>query len=151
MLFVEAMDDSMQYRVESTPPVAGTALPDGEILLVVDDDNAVRSFVCLASRRLGYQVLEASNGIEALKEVEENQGKICLVLTDINMPVMNGLELVRALQKRANAPAIAVMSGRLDPVMLSALQAEGITALLGKPFSSESLRLTLLKAVAAKR
>ncbi len=145
------MDDSKQYRVESAPAITVTPLADGEILLVVDDDNAVRSFVCLASRRLGYQVVEASNGVEALKQLEENQGKISLVLTDINMPLMNGLELVRALKKRLPVPAIAVMSGRLDPAILSSLQAEGITALLGKPFSSEALRLTLVKAVMAKR
>lgn len=145
------MEDSKQYRVESAPAIAVTATTDGEMLLVVDDDNAVRSFVCLASRRLGYQVVEASNGVEALKQLEENQGKISLVLTDINMPLMNGLELVRALKKRLTVPAIAVMSGRLDPAILSSLQAEGVTALLGKPFSSEALRLTLVKAVMAKR
>ena len=145
------MDDPKQYRVESTPAVPIPGMTEGDILLVVDDDNAVRSFVCLASRRLGYQVVEASNGVEALERVDENQGKISLVLTDINMPLMNGLELVRALKKRAVVPAIAVMSGRLDPNMLGALQAEGITALLGKPFSSEALRLTLTKAIMAKR
>jgi two-component system cell cycle sensor histidine kinase/response regulator CckA len=119
-------------------------------LLIVDDDDAVRSFVCVATRRLGYRVMEAANGVEAIKLLEQNPGKISLILTDVNMPLMDGVELVKALKKHPAHPAIAVMSGRFDPYIRNALHAEGVTALLSKPFSTEALKLTLLKAVAAK-
>ena len=96
------------------------------------------------------RVLEATNGIEALKHLEANPGRISLILTDINMPVMDGLELVKALKKLSvSRPAIAVMSGRFDPQVLAHLHAEGITALMSKPFSTEDLKLTLLRALAA--
>jgi CheY-like chemotaxis protein len=131
----------------STPPMGGSANPMlGRRLLVVDDDDAVRAFVCLATRRLGYDVVEANNGEEALRKLSEQPVRINLVLTDVNMPVMDGLDLVRALKKQPAPPAIAVMSGRFDPYIRSALRTEGVTALMGKPFSTEELKLTLLRA-----
>ena len=157
MLASQVMDRFEQRRKETesssvtTPQSAAKTevKSDPGSLLIVDDDDAVRSFVCVASRRLGYQVLEAANGIEALKQVENNPGKITLVLTDVNMPLMDGLELVRSLKKHLTPPAIAVMSGRFDPYIRSSLHSEGITALMGKPFSTEELKLTLLRALAA--
>jgi CheY-like chemotaxis protein len=159
MLSSEAMDLFEQHRAKknppssaSTPPMAPKAGANGNAgsLLIVDDDDAVRSFVCVATRRLGYQVVEAANGVEAIKQLEQNPGKISLVLTDVNMPLMDGVELVKALKKHPARPAIAVMSGRFDPYIRNALHAEGVTALLSKPFSTEALKLTLLKATAAR-
>ena len=156
MLSSQAMDLFEQHRAKNLAPsvvvptvIAKTEIngKTGGLLLIVDDDNAVRSFVCVATRRLGYQVMEAANGIEALKQLEQNPGKISMVLTDVNMPLMDGVELVKALKKHPAKPAIAVMSGRFDPYIRNALQAEGVTALLSKPFSTEALKLTLLKAV----
>jgi CheY-like chemotaxis protein len=71
-----------------------------------------------------------------------------VVLTDVTMPVMDGLTLVRILKKLPVPPAIVVMSGRFDSSLRSALHAEGVTALLGKPFSTDELELTLLQAKA---
>ena len=104
MLPSESMDLFEQHRAKTPPPsVSASPLPaqpkGGGIsgsLLIVDDDDAVRSFVCVATRRLGYQVVEAANGVEALNQVEQNPGKISLVLTDVNMPLMDGIALVKA-------------------------------------------------------
>ncbi len=157
MLSTEAMDLFEQHRAKnhpspaSTPPIALT-MPNGHpgSLLIVDDDDAVRSFVCVATRRLGYHVIEATNGVEALQKLEQNPGKIGLVLTDINMPMMDGVELVKALKIHPEKPPIAVMSGRFDPYIRNALQSEGVTALLSKPFSTAALKQTLLNAIQAK-
>lgn len=130
-------------------PAAAVGVLAGK-LLIVDDDDAVRAFVSIATQRLGYQVLNASDGVDALKQLENNPDQIGLILTDVNMPKMDGLELVKALKKRPTSPAIAVMSGRLDPTVRIALQAEGVTAFLNKPFSTEALKTTLLQAVAAR-
>lgn len=156
-LTAETMDIFEQRRKEihpstdSTPPVGAKVEFTGrKSLLIVDDDDAVRSFVCVASRRLGYQVIEAANGIEALKQLDENPDKIALILTDVNMPLMDGVELVKALKKRPTATPVAVMSGRFDAYIRSSLNAEGVTALLSKPFSTEALKTTLLKALGAR-
>ena len=157
MLTSETMDLFEKRRVEnrptsdSAPPIGAKVEFTGKrSLLIVDDDDAVRSFVCVASRRLGYQVIEAANGIEALKQLDENPDKIALVLTDVNMPLMDGVELVKALKKRPTVTPIAVMSGRFDAYIRGALHAEGVTALLSKPFSTEALKLTLLQALGAR-
>ncbi len=154
LLSYEAMDMINLRRLMSKPAAIGTlppfALvgPSGNVphLLVVDDDEAVRAFVSLATRKLGYDVLEAANGAEALSQLEKNPGRIGLVLTDLNMPVMDGLELIRAIKKLPAPPAIAVMSGRFESYVRSVLQDEGVTTLLGKPFSRDELRLTLQNA-----
>jgi len=152
LLTTETMElfEKRRSATHSTPPIgAKTDVTGKRGLLIVDDDDAVRSFVCVASRKLGYQVMEAANGVEALKRLDENPEQIALVLTDVNMPVMDGIELVKALKKRPIATPVAVMSGRFDNYIRSALNAEGVTALLSKPFSTEALKLTLLKALGA--
>ena len=143
------LEQNREERDPSQAPATEVKSHSGS-LLIVEDDHAVRSFVSLATSRLGYNVLEAANGMEALKLIEEHGGKITLVLTDYNMPGMNGVQLVQALKKRPVVPAIAVMSGRFEPIMMNALKAEGITALLGKPFSSEKLGSVLKSAIATK-
>jgi CheY-like chemotaxis protein len=154
LLASEAMDMINLRRLISKPAAVATlppfaqAGPSGDVrhLLVVDDDEAVRAFVCLATRKLGYEVLEAANGVEALSQLEKHPGRVGLVLTDLNMPGMDGLELIRAIKKQATPPAIAVMSGRFESYMRAVLHDEGVTALLGKPFSRDELRLTLQQA-----
>lgn len=131
----------------SAPAPAGAPTADARPrLLVVDDDDAVRAFVCLATRKLGYEVFEASNGAEALAQIEKQPDPIGLVLTDVNMPVMDGLELVRALRRQAVPPAITVMSGRFDPYVRSMLTNEGVASLLSKPFTRDELKAKLLLA-----
>ena len=114
-------------------------------VLIVDDDDALRSMVGLASQELGYDVFKATNGVEALEILGKHRGRIGLVLTDVNMPVMDGLELVRILNRQPLSPPVAVMSGSFEPKICSALQAEGITKLLGKPFTLAELYAVLLQ------
>ena len=129
----------------SFPPYPGKTDPGAGAphVLIVDDDEAVREFVCIAARQLGYIVTEATNGAEALGIVQNDPGIIELVLTDVNMPVMDGMELVRALQKLPAPPRIAAMSGRFDSQIRAGLRALGVAALLGKPFTMPELELAL--------
>jgi two-component system chemotaxis response regulator CheY len=120
-------------------------------LLVVDDEQPVRSLVKMMGQHLGYVVLEAVNGAEAIAQLQKKPGGIDVVLTDVNMPVMDGIALVRALRKLPAPPAIAVMSGRFDPMIRTTLLAEGVTVLMGKPFSTDELGLTLSQLSPAAR
>ena len=152
------MDQPEQPRPKPPAPPLSEVPEPGDVridgaagsLLIVDDDDAVRSFVCLACRRLGYHVFEATNGVEALKIFEDNPGRISVVLTDINMPRMDGRALITALRKFPSVPGIAVMSGRMNPEMRTTLRADGVTALLDKPFSTATLKLILQQAVTAR-
>jgi two-component system cell cycle sensor histidine kinase/response regulator CckA len=101
------------------------------VVLVVEDEASVRSFCCTVLRRFGYRVLEAAGPVEALDTLQ--QAPVGLVLTDITMPVMNGKEMVKRID-REQQPDLKVlyMSGyseNLEP---------GID-FLEKPFTSADL------------
>ena len=106
-----------------------SAEPD--VVLVVEDEAAVRMFCCTVLRRFGYHVLEASNPIDALDTLQ--QEAVGLVLTDITMPGMNGKEMVRRID-REQQPDLRVlyMSGYAENL-------EPGLNLLEKPFTSADL------------
>jgi two-component system, cell cycle sensor histidine kinase and response regulator CckA len=112
--------------------------PGGFTVLVVDDEEAVR---LLARRMLtwaGYQALEARHGREALATIEEHNGPIHLVLTDIKMPGMNGRELGRHIETRWPDKPILYMSGFASEVFRGGLL-ESEAPFLAKPFTQEDL------------
>ena len=83
----------------------------GEKILCVDDEDAIRMLCVLYLTKRGYRVETAANGVEALKLIE-SKGTPDLVLTDVNMPLMNGLELVKRLRedRRTARTQIVVLS-----------------------------------------
>ena len=112
--------------------------PGGFTVLVVDDEEAVRR---LASRMLtwmGHQALEARHGREALATLEEHNGPIHLVLTDIKMPGMNGRELGRRIEERWPGTPILYMSGFASEVFRNGLLEPG-APFLAKPFTQDEL------------
>ena len=70
-----------------------------ETILVVEDEEDVRKFACEALDTLGYDVIPAENGIQALKLIRANQSRIKLLLSDVIMPEMGGGELVERLSE----------------------------------------------------
>ncbi len=82
-----------------------------ETLLVVDDDDDVRDAVVLALESGGYTVLRAADGTEALRVIDEHPDLIELVITDLNMPVRDGEELIEDLAKAHPALPVVVVSG----------------------------------------
>ena len=102
------------------------------VVLVVEDEESVRSFCCTVLRRAGFRVLEATGPIEALVTLQQPQ-PVQLVLTDITMPVMNGKEMVRRIDRELQ-PGLKVlyMSGYSENIE------EGLD-LLEKPFTSGEL------------
>ena len=118
-----------------------TATPHGkETILVVEDDEAVRSVAVRCLRRLGYRVLEAFNGVEALQRWNEHDGRIDLLLTDKVMPDgMNGLELAERLRQMSRNLKVIVSSGySLDMTRPGAWSDQGIR-FLAKPYELEAL------------
>ncbi|HET9468308.1 MAG TPA: response regulator [Vicinamibacterales bacterium] len=101
------------------------------VVLVVEDEAAVRMFCCTVLRRFGYQVLEAAGPVEALDTLQ--QKTVGLVLTDITMPGMNGKEMVKRID-REQQPDLKVlyMSGYSENV-------EPGIDFLEKPFTSADL------------
>ncbi|HVF59181.1 MAG TPA: ATP-binding protein [Thermoanaerobaculia bacterium] len=116
--------------------VPETAAPGGnETVLVVEDEAAVRGVTVRLLRGLGYRVLEAASGREALALAERHDGPLDLLVTDVNMPGMGGPELAsRLLAVRPETPVLFV-SGRQDELSLGDPDA----TFLQKPFSTKDL------------
>ena len=123
--------------------------PGGYTVLVVDDEEAVRR---LASRMLtwtGYQALEARHGREAIATIEQHEGPVHLVLTDIKMPGMNGRELGRHIEERWPGIPILYMSGFASEVFQGGLLEPG-APFLAKPFTQDDLASKVKTLLAAK-
>jgi two-component system chemotaxis response regulator CheY len=110
--------------------------------LVVDDSKIIRVILGRILQELGYEVLEAGNGKEALKVMEAEKATINLVLADWNMPEMNGLELLKQLRRDPDLASLKVImvttESELDH-MVSALEA-GANEYVMKPFTKDILR-----------
>lgn len=94
------------------PPAVGPIPPGSTVVLLVDDEPAVRNLFALALRREGYHVIEAGNGAEALLAAAQLDA-IDLVVTDIVMPVMKGPELAARLRERFPTLPFVFVSGYL--------------------------------------
>jgi two-component system cell cycle sensor histidine kinase/response regulator CckA len=112
--------------------------PGGFTILVVDDEEAVRRLACRMLTWSGYQALEARHGREALSTIEQHQGPIHLVLTDIKMPGMTGRELGREIQSRWPGKPILYMSGFASEVFQNGLL-EPEAPFIAKPFTQDDL------------
>jgi two-component system, chemotaxis family, chemotaxis protein CheY len=110
-------------------------------VLIVDDSSFIREYVRQLLQRMGVECKEANNGKEALEAVRV-EGGFDLMLLDLNMPVMNGLECVRTLRANKLSPATKVMMVTTEgdcSFMCRALE-YGADEFLMKPFTPESLR-----------
>lgn len=127
---------------------AAPAVPwqgSGTVLLVEDEEQVL--FVAknmLAA--LGFAVMEAKNGREALESYRNNGSGIDLVITDIGMPLMGGYELIGELKKINPALPMVVSSGFGDTVVSSRLAREDVAGLVSKPYNLDQLR-EVLKSV----
>lgn len=124
---------------------------NGETILVVDDEDTVREISRTVLTGLNFNVLLAGDGTEALIQVADHPGDIRLVITDYDMPHMNGQMLVPALRRMIPDARIVLASGTLDEQKTAALAVEGVDAILDKPFSQAKLVEALRQALSPLR
>ena len=127
-----------------SPPRPGA----GVSVLVVDDETAVRRFATRVLEREGFQVVEATDGAEALEKVKAN-GSVDLIVTDIVMPRMNGVELMQALSLSHPHLPVILMSGYAT----AALSEMGIAtpcSIIPKPFPAERLLAEVSRCVGTR-
>jgi two-component system chemotaxis response regulator CheY len=119
-------------------------------VLLVDDSPLARRFVRKVLETLGLeQFVEAGNGVEAVKQINEQM--FDLVVTDYNMPEMDGRELVEYIRSHSSQPAVPVMmvTSESNEGRLAAVQQAGVSALCDKPFEPTSVRTMLERILAA--
>jgi two-component system cell cycle sensor histidine kinase/response regulator CckA len=108
-------------------------------ILLVEDEDGLRSLNARGLRSRGYTVLEASNGIEALDILVENDGAVDLVVSDVVMPEMDGPTLLKAMRGRNPDLKIIFVSGYAEDAFARSLPENEQFAFLPKPFSLAQL------------
>ena len=125
---------------ERTGDRVTTEVPRGsETILVVEDEEAVRTLACDLLRFAGYRVLEAANGREALTVAGRQAYAIDGLVTDVVMPEMNGIELAGRLRSQQPALPVLFMSGHTEDLVQHGAAAAPGTAFLRKPFTAVGL------------
>lgn len=120
-------------------PVAST---EGDSILVVDDEAMIRGLLSEYLSTRGYRVRTAQNGAEALASVAQDRPQ--LVILDLYMPGMNGVEVLRELRSRRNyAGAVIVLSASQDEKLLQETLALGSVDVMSKPVDLERLLLAI--------
>ena len=108
-------------------------------ILVIDDEDAVRTVVTRAVAKLGFTAKSASDGLQAIAQFEADPSAFSLVLLDLRLPAMGGGEIIRRLRLlRADVPII-LMSGYGTQEAIAQLTGQDIAAFLHKPFTMDTL------------
>jgi two-component system chemotaxis response regulator CheY len=110
-----------------------------KVILCVDDSASIRQMVKLTLSGAGYQVVQANDGAEGLAKARATT--VNLVVTDLNMPVMNGLGLIRELRKLAAYRGVPIifLTTESDASLKQEAKAAGATGWITKPFQQEQL------------
>ena len=141
------MDAGEAAPVEAAPAVTRDVTGQDTILLV-EDEEAVRSFAARALRMRGYNVLEASGGEEALELVKSDNNKIDLIITDVVMPNMDGPTMVRHVKALKPNLAVIFMSGYAEEAFRRNDQNSEDIHFLPKPFGLKQLAAKVKEVLA---
>jgi CheY-like chemotaxis protein len=127
-------------------------LPQGsENILLVEDEAMVRTLARTILEQLGYRVLEATNGEEAVRIFESQREPIHLILTDVVMPLMGGKELADRIGSIKPETRVLYMSGYTDDAIVHHGVLDPGTAFLEKPFSPNSLAHKVREVLESRR
>ena len=133
--------------VQAAPADEGPDNAGGGTVLLVEDQEALRAVVSGLLRRAGYRVLEAAGGAEALAHIDQQGATVDLLLSDLSMPGMSGIELAGVVRARLPRARVLLMSGMadrsLDPTKL------GFAHFRSKPFTPSALLTAVTRALEA--
>jgi two-component system cell cycle sensor histidine kinase/response regulator CckA len=116
---------------------------NGELVLVVDDEASVAGVAGITLENAGYRVLIATDGAQALAMFATHSGTVAAIFTDLMMPFVDGMALIRAVRRLAPALPIIASTGLGEKAQLSQLKAMGVKTVLHKPFHADTLLLAI--------
>lgn len=149
LLNVAALADTSLEASSSERPVASDETkPKPVRVLIVDDSNAVRTLFRLITERAGYEVIVASNGVEALEQLAQQDADI--VISDIDMPEMDGLQLVEAIRRSdrlAGLPVILVTGREIGGADCTTVPAGANACLRKDRFDADEFLETMRRVV----
>ena len=129
-------------------PVSESPRGHGELILVVEDEAAVRDVIVHSLETNGYRVTSAKDGAEALALYAQMMREVAAVITDIMMPILDGPATIRALRKMNPDVKIIAISGLTAEAKVQEVTSLGVGHFLSKPFTTEKLLITLHAVVA---
>lgn len=120
----------------------------GHKVLIVDDAKTIRQQVNFTLKKGGYDVVEAEDGIDGINKLKENRD-IALIVSDINMPNLNGLEMVKQINEDPNLPhpPILILTTEGASEYVAQAKAAGAKGWIIKPFKPESLIEAIKKLI----
>ncbi|MFO8087269.1 MAG: response regulator [Bacteroidales bacterium] len=116
-------------------------------VLLIEDDTSVRNTAKIMISRLGYKVIEAQDGVEAVSLFQEHQNEIDCVLSDLTMPRMNGWETLKALREKGTDVPVILASGYDENTVMAGDHPELPQAFLNKPYSMAALKDVLMEVI----
>lgn len=118
-------------------------------ILTIDDSSSVRQMVALTLSGAGYTVIEAVDGADGLAKATGN--RVDAILTDLNMPVMNGLDFIRRFRASPGSAGIPIvfLTTESDETLKSEARAAGATGWIVKPFKQDQLLAVVRKVAGA--
>src|SRR5439155_11497615 len=120
---------------------------NGQLILVVDDEPPILQVIKMILEKHNYRVLAANDGPEALAKIAETKDPIDAVLTDISMPYMDGVALIRTIKKMKPGMCFIAATGESEHSHEPGLQELGVSSLLTKPYDTQDLLKTLRNAL----
>jgi len=118
-------------------------------ILVVDDAAMVRAQLRGALGQAGYVALEAADGLEALAQLAAHASSVKLIICDVHMPNMNGLELLERLHVMGSTTPVIILTAEADPEIIRRAKALGARSWLMKPLKVEYMAALVAKVVAS--
>lgn len=116
-------------------------------IMTVDDSSSIRQMVSFTLKEAGYDVVEACDGVDALKKI--NNKKINMIVTDLNMPNMDGIELIRQVRMQADYRFIPIVMLTTESQVTKKEEGKkaGATGWIVKPFNPEQLLAVIQKVL----
>ncbi|MEH2369287.1 PAS domain S-box protein [Nostoc sp.] len=134
-LFLPAVEATHSFKIEDLDLLPG----EGELILVVDDEAQIREIATIILENHNYQILTASNGIEAIALYAQHKHQINAVLMDLMMPEMDGITAIRTLRKMNNQLQIIACSGLNSMEVFAQAADVNVQAVLSKPYTAREL------------
>lgn len=118
-------------------------------VLIMDDEADIRKVVRMTLQKVGYEVLEAENGEKAIEVLNSGENRLLLdvIICDIRMPKVNGIEAIAYFRKNFPRVPLIVLTGFPDTDMATSLLREGVLDYLVKPVEGEKLKAAVARAM----
>jgi CheY-like chemotaxis protein len=123
---------------------------NGELILVVDDEQSILRVTKMILENKGYRVIAAHDGPEAVAIFAREMNAISVVLTDMSLPFMDGIALIRSLKKIKSSVPFIASTGQSEHTHARELEQLGVKSLLTKPYDTQKLLETLHSVLAPR-